>query len=66
MSTKSGIKTSEFWVGTLTAPVVAVIVAVLNSIGIEVSDITVATLIAPALLYIFGRGWIKKELAKGE
>ena len=63
-SSKPGIKTSEFWVGTLTAPLVAIIAGLLSMVGIQVGDATIATLVSPAIVYIFGRGWIKKESAK--
>ena len=63
---KKGIKTSEFWIATLTAPIIAIIVAALSLLGIDVGTETVATLIAPAIIYIFGRGWIKKESEKAK
>lgn len=58
---KPGIKTSEFWVGVLTAPIVTIIVALLSTLGIEVTEATIAAMISPALVYIFGRGWMKAK-----
>jgi hypothetical protein len=56
---KAGIKTSEFWVGVLTAPIVAIIVAFMNEIGVPVTQEMVFTFAAPAIAYIIGRVWTK-------
>jgi len=61
---KAGIKTSEFWVGVLTAPLIAIIAALLSAIGITIGDATIATLVAPALAYITSRGWVKASSLK--
>lgn len=61
---KPGIKTSEFWIGTLTAPIVAVLVAALTEFGVNITTETIALLVGPAIAYIFSRGWVKKEEAK--
>jgi len=61
---KPGIKTSEFWVATLTAPIVAIIVALLNSIGITVTETTIMTLVGPAITYVAGRSWKKAAAEK--
>lgn len=56
-----GIKTSEFWVGLLAAPIVTLLVAVMSSLGIEVEPTMVASLVTPALAFIFGRIIFKKK-----
>ena len=63
---KPCIKTSEFWVGILTAPIIAIIAGLMSAFGIEVGDATIATMVAPAIAYIAGRGWVKKESIKND
>lgn len=53
--TKSGLKTSEFWLAWL----VPLIVALASLAGITWTPEIVAGFVAPIVAYILGRSWIK-------
>jgi hypothetical protein len=63
---KPGIKSSEFWVGVLTAPVVAIIVAIMSHFGFNVTEETIISLVSPAIAYIASRGFNKSAEIKAQ
>lgn len=61
---KPGVKTSEFWVGILTGPVVAAIAAFMVYIEAPLPEHVLVTFVAPSVAYIIGRVWEKSTRIK--
>lgn len=61
---KPGVKTSEFWVGILTGPVVAIIAAFMSYIDAPLPEHVLVTFVAPSVAYIIGRVWQKSARIK--
>jgi uncharacterized membrane protein YtjA (UPF0391 family) len=66
IANKKGIKTSEFWVGVLTPFAVSIIAGLLDLAGIEITAATIASIVAPTVAYIVGRGWNKTAIINSE
>ena len=63
---KSGIKTSEFWVTLVTTVLVMLIMGGAISLGINVDQETILTVVAAPVAYIVGRAFTKGKSAEAE